>query len=122
MKDKSKLDEFGKFLMENLRDKSIQFAEKMIEGEWKAPSFLEIQGRFSNFSDEEKKLVLACIIGSIDNGIHDFLFALQEQPRINILYDETNLEELSDGLYGEIFTEEGWRYKFSKYGERDTLI
>lgn len=121
-KDQLLLDEFGKFLMENLRDKSIQFAEKLIDEKWNAPDLQEIQQKISTFSDEDKKLILSFIIGSIDNGIHDFLFALQEQTKIKIQFDDINIENLSDGLHGEIFTREGWRHKFSKYGEEDTLI
>lgn len=108
--------------MENLRDKSIDFAKKLVNGEWQAPSLSEIQEKLSRFSDEEKKLILICVIGSIDNGIHDFLFALQEQSKIKVLCDESDIEKLSDGLHGEIFTEEGWRDKFSEYGETDSLI
>ena len=108
--------------MENLRDKSIHFAKKLIDGEWKSPGLLEIQNKFSNFSDEEKKIILTCVIGSIDNCIHDFLFALQEQSNIKVFCHEKDIENMSVDLHGEIFTEEGWRNKFSQFGEKDSLI
>ena len=34
------LDKFGKFLVENLRDKGIDFAEGLLKSHWKAPSLL----------------------------------------------------------------------------------
>ena len=73
-----------------------------------------IQSKISEFSDEQKKLILSCVVKSIDAGIHDFLFALQDYGtkdfrEVKIMVDEFDIEQLSDGLQGEIFGENGWR-------------
>ena len=121
-----KLDKFGKFLMENFRDKAIFYAENLLAGKWKASSLLELQSKLAKFSEEEKEIIFFCVIQSLDNGIHDFLFALQDHnpnqsAEVKITVDDINIEPLSQGLHGEIFSEEGWRARFSNYGERNSI-
>ena len=60
---------------------------------------------------------------SIDAAIHDFLFAIEEQADfendIQIIVNEDNIVEMSDGLQGELFTQDGWLEKYSKFkGEK----
>jgi hypothetical protein len=51
--------------------------------------------------------------------MHDFLFAVQELSdagqQFEIRVDGENVASLSDGLHGEIFTEEGWIATYSKF-------
>ncbi|MGN7760514.1 hypothetical protein [Paenibacillus sp. 22594] len=48
-----------------------------------------------------------------------FLFRIQEQDEEGIKNNSRWGEhtEISDGLHGELFTEDGWYHRFSKYGE-----
>jgi len=124
--NREKLENFGKFLMDNLRDPAILYAEKLLNEEWTSSKLKDLQSSFAQFSEDQKKIILTCVIQSIDNGIHDLLFAFQENytthtSDIKIFVDDTNLESISDGLNGEIFGEEGWRAKYSKYGENDSI-
>ena len=113
------LDKFGKFLVENLRDKGIEHAELLLKSYWKDPDLKNIQNELSNLSDAQKDIVLNAIINTVDTAIHDFLFALQEQAdfdnEIQIMVDNENVVELSDGIHGEAYSDEGWYAKFSKY-------
>lgn len=119
MKVKNKLDKFGKFLVENLRDKGINYAELLLKGHWKAPSLLNIQRELNGLSDTQKEAVKKVIISTLDTAIHDFLFALQERTgfdnEIQIIVDGENVIELSDGIHGEAYSDEGWYAKYSKY-------
>ena len=113
------LDKFGQFLVANLRDQSIQFTDMLIEGLWKAPDLTQLQNSVGLLSSEQKQLVRRVVIESLDHGIHDFLFALQEsndfKMGINVVVDGKNIADLSDGLHGESFSEDGWNARFSKY-------
>jgi hypothetical protein len=111
----NKVDKFGKFLVDNLRDKGIEFADKLLQNHWKAPAFQTIQAELYELSDSKKKFIKEAIIATIDNAIHDFLFALQEINDIKILVDGENIVELSDGIHGEAFSDEGWYTKYSKF-------
>jgi hypothetical protein len=52
-------------------------------------------------------------------GMHDLLFALQEQAdaggAIRVLVDGNEVARVSDGLHGEIFGEDGWIARYSRY-------
>ena len=52
-------------------------------------------------------------------GMHDLLFAFQEatdlEKGISINVNGINPAEVSDGLHGEIFGEDGWIAEFSSH-------
>ena len=120
MKTENKLDLFGKFLVENLRDRGISHAEILLNNKSKAPSLSELQSELIKLTDPQKELVKKTVLESIDVAIHDFLFALQEladfDNNIKIMVENENIVELSDGIQGESYTNEGWNAKYSKYG------
>lgn len=115
------LDKFGQFIMENFRDCAIDYYEVLAKGGWKAPSLKPLQTDLSQFTEEQLLVIRRCMISTIDTALHDFLSAVQEasdlDKGIKIMVDETNIAEVSDGLPGELFSEDGWFAKFSKYGE-----
>lgn len=47
------------------------------------------------------------------NAIHQFLFALEEEIQVRI--DDEDIVQLSDGLSGELYGENGWNAQFNKY-------
>lgn len=81
---------------------------------------MEFQKRNKIHENEEQiSIMRRALISSIDTGIHDFLFKLQQQDEegITIVVNGKNLADISDGLHGELFTEDGWYQRFSEYGE-----
>ena len=123
MEDLDLIAKFGKFMVENLRDKGINKAELLMKKHWKAPALQALQEKLDKFSTEEKDVILDTVIDSIDTAIHDFLFALQERPYfendIQVIVDGKNIVEISDGIHGEAYTADGWYAKFSKYKQID---
>ena len=119
MEANNTVNKFGKFLVENLRDRGINFTEGLLTNHWKVPELLNIQNELQSFSASQKEIVLQVVIKAIDRAIHDFLFAVSEQAdfdnEIQIIVDKQNIVEQSDGLYGEAYGEDGWYEKFSKY-------
>ncbi|AIQ14308.1 hypothetical protein [Paenibacillus durus] len=117
MRTESVLDIFGKLLIENLRDQSIDYFDKLVQGEWKAPSLQSLQTELKTFNEDQLDILRRAFISSLDSGLHDFLFKLQEvnEDGIRIIINEQNLADLSDGLHGELFTEDGWLKRFSRY-------
>ena len=121
MKTENQLEKFGKFLVENLRDKGIRKAERLLKDEFRAPALLNLQADLYELLEEQKELVKKTVTICIDSAIHDFLFALQERADfendIQILVDGQNIVALSDGIHGEAYSDEGWYAKYSKYPE-----
>ncbi len=117
----NELDIFGKFLMSNLRDNSISYFNTLFEGGSKAPALQELQNSLKSLKEEEKEIFKKAFINSLDTGLHDFLFALHESTEnsegIELIVNGNNIAELSDGLQGELFTEDGWLSKYSAFGE-----
>src|SRR5437879_2049811 len=113
------LGRFGQFLMENLRDKAIQSYDGLAKGHWKAPSLQQIQRDLKTLDKSQLAITRRSLVTAMDHGIHDFLFALQELADydIQVIVRGKNIAEISDGLHGELFGDEGWRAKFSAYGE-----
>lgn len=119
MSEENNIDKFGKFLVENPRDKGISHAEFLLNGRWKAPALQNIQYELGYLSIAQKEAVKKAVISTIDSAIHDFLFALQEQAdfdnEIQIIVNDDNIVELSDGIHGEAYSDDGWYAKYSKY-------
>lgn len=119
----SSLDKFGEFIVVNLRDKAIETAEMLLENGSKSPQTKILQDELSTFNAAQKAIVANVVKTSIDAAIHDFLFAIEEQADfendIQIIVNEENIVEMSDGLQGELFTQDGWLEKYSKFkGEK----
>jgi len=119
MKANETLNKFGKFLVENLRDSGINFSEGLLINHWKAQELISLQNDLQSFSDNQKDIVRRVVVRTIDRAIHDFLFAIAEQAdfdnEIQIMVDNKNIADISDGLAGELYSEDGWFTKFSKY-------
>jgi len=115
------IDKFGKFIVQKLRDETIEYYERLAEGTWKAPMIQKLQNQVMHLNKEQKELIQRCIRECVDHGIHEFLFAFQEQSdfdnEIKIIVKDRNIIEISDGIHGESFGEDGWYARFSKYGE-----
>jgi hypothetical protein len=115
------LNKFGEFIVENMRDRGIGFYDKLSKGLWKAPSLKLLQEELKQFDEEQLAIIRQCIVASIDNSVHDFLFALQESSDmdndVQVVVDGHNVGKLSDGLQGELYTEDGWYSKYSSFGE-----
>ena len=121
-----RLDKVGEFVMTRLRDRGIDFAERLIAGAWKAPALADIQASVGRLSLEDQQLVREVVVESIDNAIHDFLFALDENSgadaAVALRCDGVNAAEVSDGLHGELYREDGWVARFSKYPRAGSAI
>jgi len=81
----------------------------------------KLQGELKSLDQEQRALLRRAFVTSLDAALHDFLFALQEQNdsggRGVVLVDGSRIAEASDGLHGELFTEDGWFARYSRHGE-----
>jgi hypothetical protein len=113
------LKNFGAFVVQNLRDKMLDDLEMILRGAYKAPDFEKLQESVATFSDFEKQVVRDIAENIITTGMHDLLFALQEESdadgAIRLFVDGKEVAKLSDGLHGEIFGEDGWIVRYSRY-------
>jgi hypothetical protein len=116
---KEPLEKFGAFFIQNLRDKMLDNLERLLRGGSKAPKIQELQNKVSKFSEAQKQTVREIAEEIITDGMHDLLFAIQEEADANgaikVLVDGQEVAKLSDGMHGEIFGDDGWIVRYSKY-------
>jgi hypothetical protein len=114
------LDKFGEFVVTKLRDAIIDQADALLSAHWKAPSVQDLQAALQGFTAEQRAIVRRCVVESADSGVHDFLFAMQEEHDagggLRVVVDGQIVAAESDGLHGEPFTDDGWYSRFSKHG------
>jgi hypothetical protein len=114
------LNKFGKFVVTKLRDAAIDHADGLLTAHWKAPCLQALQADLRRLTAEQRAIVRRCVVDAVDNGLHDFLFALQVEyeagGEITVLVDGRPVAAESDGLHGEPYSDEGWFARFSKHG------
>jgi len=93
--------------------------EMLLRGAWKAPSAQDLQKEIADLSEAEKDTIRKVVDHIVISGMHDLLFALQEEAdsegSIRVLVDKSEVAKNSDGIHGEIFGDEGWIARFSEY-------
>ncbi len=114
------LDTFGEFVVAKLRDAVIDHADMLLAAQGKAPTLQRLQSDLSKLSTEQRAVVRRCVTEAIDSGLHDFLFALQEEHDaggdVSVMVSGESVAAASDGLQGELFSADGWFARFSKHG------
>lgn len=116
--NKSALDIFGKFLIENLVDKGFERFNALKTNSLKGPTTPPISEGLSELSTEQISLVESVVENVLISATHDFLFALEVESdfakEVVVNVRGSNIAEISDGLQGELFSEDGWLSKYRK--------
>lgn len=122
MKNDKLLEKFGQILMTEVRDEAIEKYEMIVSGRMKSTPAIEFNKKLSALSDDQLSLIREVVVNSIDDVIHNFLWMIeQHEDDVELTCSEgaskANMNEVSDGLSGEIYTDDGWIALFSKYKE-----
>ncbi|MDD2272167.1 MAG: hypothetical protein PHP95_10870 [Desulfuromonadaceae bacterium] len=116
---KNELEKFGSFFVRNLRDRMLYDLDMLLSSKWKTPELEGLQQSVSKFSVNDKEVIREVVDRVITSGMHDLLFALQEESdaggSIRVFADGQEVAQLSDGLHGEIFGDDGWIVRYSEY-------
>ena len=119
MASTSPLDVFGNLISTSLRDQALHRADALLNGSLKSPSTLATQAALQTLTPQQREAFRVAIRYSIDAGIHDFLFKLQELSErsgsMQVLVNGQDVAKLSDGLHGEAFSSQGWYARFSQF-------
>ena len=108
------LEKFGQIFIEEVRDYTIRTYKKIFDGSMKGLTAQEVRERISTLDEQQKNMVLWLISKVVDDSMHNMLLMLEEHEEIEITYEKINIVEESDGLTGELYTEDGWIEKYSK--------
>jgi hypothetical protein len=113
------LDEFGLDLTVSVRDETFSWIDKIIEGSGRTPYLRKLHDEVSA-SPEAVEAARDLARWATDLCIHNFLRFLEQSERFDLTAkDEERYESIrdtSDGLSGELYSEDGWFVRFSTYG------
>jgi hypothetical protein len=105
------LDAAGRFLM-RVRDRAIGHIQAEYAGQMKSASAKRI-GELAECLTDEARRELA--IAANDEVLATLFYALEEDRSLELRHGDHSLAEISDGLAGELFTEDGWISRFGSY-------
>ena len=108
------LDYFGKILMKEVRDWAIYECDSAVSAVGGSQSVRRLLGKDRKLSEDERELLHAAIPDVVDKVLHYMMFMLEQYPEFELMVEGENLNDISDGLAGELYTEEGWSMRFSK--------
>ncbi|MFO6425500.1 hypothetical protein [Motilimonas sp. KMU-193] len=112
------LEKFGKVIAQELRDKALNRYLDLESGQLKSPGTQELISKLSEFTQEQKVVVRKLLTECVDSGIHDFLFAIEaEKEDICVSINGEDIASQSDGLGGELYSDDGWFEKYSEHGQ-----
>lgn len=108
------LEEFGKTLISDVRDRTIRNIDSIVIGKMKDYSSQEMYKKISCMDINQKELINQLISMTVDFTLHNFLEMFESHEDIQLIINNQNLNLLSDGLAGELYTEDGWIQKYTK--------
>jgi hypothetical protein len=108
-----KLNGFGELLMKDVRDISIRTMDKIIDGRMKGEIAKKIQEELETI-DEKEEILKKIVPYIVDRTLDNLLFCLEQNSEIELLYEEENIVQLSDGISGELYSDDGWIARYSK--------
>ena len=108
------LNAFGKILITDVRDRTVHDVDSLISGKYRSSNALKWTKDFSLLDSNGKKIVEAFIPVVVDYCLNNFLEMFEEHEEIELKMSGQNLTQISDGLAGELYTEDGWIQKYTK--------
>src|SRR5580698_409199 len=107
------LDSFGRILITNVRDEAISDWKMIVDGKMKSERAMKLRQKLASFSDEQRKVFLSLVPEVVDTVLHHFMSMIDQHDDITISIQAANqpaenLKDISDGLPGELYSDEGW--------------
>jgi len=113
---KEVLDRFGKLLMEQVRDESIEDWTYILDGSMKGETAEKFRPELSRLDSGTLALIERLVPEIVDTTLHYLLWTLDQEESVEIAVKTPagkvpSLREVSDGLAGDLYD---WIPRFSK--------
>ncbi|WP_102263976.1 epimerase [Mesobacillus jeotgali] len=109
------LDLIGEILIKNVRDEAIEQWDMTIQGKMKSEESQRLYNLISLSGQSE--LINTLVPKIVDTTLHHLLWTLEQDESIDVTINDGNkpvsIKDISDGLAGELYTEDGWINRFS---------
>ena len=111
----SNLNQFGQMIIERVRDKTIESFYSILYGNIKSKTANSFNEILKQVSMNDKNEIIRVIELVTDQCLFNFLDMIEKNTSLQVTLNGDSITELSDGLAGELYTEDGWIEKYSKY-------
>ncbi len=117
------LDELGQLIIDT-RDHSIEWFDKYTNNPGKTDQAKQYHEFLSRCSEKQVREFREIVITLVDKTLHSLLHGLEGSDNMHLVhgdrekYEAVDIIEMSDGIGGELYTEEGWIYRFSEFKEQ----
>jgi hypothetical protein len=116
---KAALDLFGRLLMTKVRDEAISDWKMIVEGSMKGDLAVRVRQMLEPFSEEQRSVFIALVPEVVDTVLHHLLWTFEQEGNIRIgvtagNHDVPSVKDVSNGLAGELPSDEGWIARFSR--------
>lgn len=108
------LETFGEVFINEVRDRTIRVFDKRVDGIMKDTGSQELYREVQLLNDSQRGLIHKIISQVTDLSLHNMLCMFEEHEEVALVMNGENITEASDGLSGELYTEDGWIKKYSK--------
>ena len=107
------LNDFGKIFIRDVRDRTIEDIDSLISGKYKTQKSINLSNIFSSLDSSSKSFFNEIIPIIVDYCLNNMLEMFEQNEDIELIMKNQDLTSISDGLAGELYTEDGWIQKFS---------
>lgn len=116
---KAALDFFGRLLMTKVRDEAISDWKMIVDGRMKGDRALRLRQILAPFSEEQLRVFLSLVPEVVDTVLHHLLWTFEQEDNIRLgvtagNQEIPNLKDVSNGLSGELPSDDGWIARYSK--------
>lgn len=116
------LDDFGSELMLEARDEAVAVLDRLVEGRDESDRGRRMSSLLGELSAREVEACRALALEAVDITLHYVLWMFERSDRFDIVdrrpqEQPVSVRDLSDGLSGELYTEDGWIARFSRFGQ-----
>ena len=113
------LDAFGRLLMAKVRDEAISDWRMIVEGQMKGELSVKVREKLTVFSETQRDVFLSLLPEIVDTVLHHLLWTLEQAEDVDVAVradgvSVRSIRDASDGLAGELYSDEGWIARFSK--------
>lgn len=113
------LDEFGKNIITEVRDNTLDTYERIKVGSLKSKNKVEIFNRIESLDENAKNVLDDVVYNIVDLMLFNMLNNLEQSYEVK--FENEIINDLSDGLSAELYSENGWikRYSLFASSEKD---
>ena len=117
------LDKLGKLVIGAIRDAPLRHFDWLLSGHDKSDSAKKIRSDLGDLNPIQASALRGAVAACLDDALHEFLKKLQEahdfKEGVELIIDGSNAAEKSSELNAELFGNNGWIARFSKYPPSD---